>query len=127
MKTSRKTVASTEIQRLIQESTVALSHVEILNRLNGLCDRVTVYRVLERLVNDDIVHKIVNVDGVLKFASCQKCEHVHVHEHNHVHFSCENCKIVVCLNDVAPKFQMPAGYVVKEMNFTVMGLCPQCA
>jgi Fur family ferric uptake transcriptional regulator len=124
MKNHRKTIASTEITNLIQNSAKALSHVEILNMLNGLCDRVTVYRILEKLVNEEIIHKIVNVDGVLKFASCNKCNHKH--EHNHVHFSCEKCKVVVCLNEVAPVFKLPDLYTVKKINYTVAGICHKC-
>jgi Fur family ferric uptake transcriptional regulator len=51
MKSTRTTTAKTEIQDLIVSSSVALSHSEIQKSLEGLCDRVTIYRVLERLLN----------------------------------------------------------------------------
>ncbi len=125
MKNYRDTKALSEIRKLIQDSSIALSHAEILSMLDGLCDRVTVYRILERLVKENIIHKIINVDGVLKFASCTQCKQEH--EHNHIHFSCEKCKMVVCLNDISPVFQIPSSYIIKQMNFTVAGLCPACA
>jgi Fur family ferric uptake transcriptional regulator len=52
MKSTRNTTAKTEIQELILTSNVALSHSEIQKSLDGLCDRVTIYRVLERLLKD---------------------------------------------------------------------------
>lgn len=125
MKNYKNTKASSEIRRLIQSSPIALSHAEILHMLDGLCDRVTVYRILERLVQEQAIHKIVNVDGVLKFASCSQCHHEH--EHNHIHFSCEKCKMVICLNEVSPVFQMPASYTINQVNFTVAGICPACS
>jgi len=124
MKLARTTTAKTEIQELIVSSSVALSHSEIQKSLEGLCDRVTIYRVLERLLDEGIIHKTVNLDGVVKYASCHSC--LKKHSHNHIHFSCQKCKSVTCLEDVEPSFKMPKNYKVSEMNFTVSGLCPQC-
>ena len=125
MKSSRNTAAKKQIQNLISHSEVALSHAEIQKALGGLCDRVTIYRVLERLILENLVHKIVNVDGVIKFASCHSC--TSKHSHNHIHFSCEKCKTVTCLENIEPIFSLPIAYKVKEMNFTLLGLCPQCS
>lgn len=121
----RNTVAKTEIENLILSSSVALSHSEIQDATRGLCDRVTIYRVLDRLVEDGVIHKIVNVDGVAKYAACHACNTKH--KHDHVHFSCEKCKTVTCLDDVKPSFDLPKSYSVNEINFTISGICPQCA
>lgn len=125
MKLSRTTVAKTEIKKLIISSSVALSHAEIQKSLKGLCDRVTIYRVLERLLDEGIIHKIVNVDGVVKYAGCHSCSVKH--SHNHIHFSCQKCKSVTCLEDVVPSYKLPKNYKVSEMNFTLSGLCPKCS
>jgi Fur family ferric uptake transcriptional regulator len=121
----RNTKAKTKIKELIISSYTALSQSEIQNSLQGLCDRVTIYRVLERLLDEDIIHKIVNTDGVIKFASCKSC--TSEHNHNHIHFSCQKCKSVTCLEDVEPTYNLPKNYKVSEMNFTLSGLCPQCS
>ena len=126
MKITRNTIAKTEIRKLISASPVALSQPEIQQALNDVCDRVTIYRVLDRLVEEGAVHRIVNVDGVIKYAECHQCETQH-HHHNHVHFSCEKCKAVTCLEDVEPTFKLPKQYQVKEVNFTLSGLCPNCS
>lgn len=82
-------------------------------------------RVLDRLMEEDLVHKVVNVDGGVGYASCHNCEVVH--NHNHLHFSCQKCKSVTCIEDVQPLFKLPKGYKISEVNFTVSGLCPQCS
>ncbi|KJD34374.1 Fur family transcriptional regulator [Tamlana nanhaiensis] len=121
----RKTVANTEILRLITESETTLSHADIKSLLpEGLCDRVTIYRVLDRLVEEGLIHKVVNIDGVVNYASCDGC--TTKHHHNHVHFNCEKCNAVTCLDNVEPTFKLPEGYSVKEMNFVISGLCPNC-
>ncbi len=127
MKRGRKTAAKTEVFNLLNQSEVALSHSEIQSSLDGLCDRVTIYRVLDRLVDEHVVHKVVNVDGGVKYASCHHCETTHNHSHNHIHFSCNKCKSVTCIEDVEPSFKLPTKYKISEVNFTVSGLCPHCS
>jgi Fur family ferric uptake transcriptional regulator len=124
MKSTRNTKAKTEIHELIVRSDVALSHAEIQKSLDGLCDRVTIYRVLDRLLEEGAIHKIINVDGVVKYAGCHSCSTKH--NHNHIHFSCQNCKSVTCLEGVVPSYNLPKNYKVSEMNFTLSGLCPRC-
>ena len=124
MKPTRNTVAKTEIQQLIVSSSIALSHVEIQKKLEGLCDRVTIYRVLDRLIEEGSIHKIVNTDGGVKYAGCRTC--TEKHNHNHIHFSCHKCKSVTCLEGVEPIFKLPKNYRVSEVNFTLSGVCPNC-
>ena len=122
----RNTVAKKEILQVLTNTTVALSHIEIKAALNGLCDRVTIYRVLDRLIEEGVIHKIVNIDGVIKYALCNTCTSTHAHSHNHVHFSCTNCKMVSCIDSVNPTLVLPQNYMVVEVNFMVTGLCPAC-
>ena len=124
MKSARTTTAKTQIQELIVSSSVALSHSEIQKSLDSLCDRVTIYRVLERLMGEGVIHKIVNLDGTIKYAKCHHENHVHIH--NHVHFSCEKCQKVTCMENVQPSYIIPRNYKVNDVNFTLSGLCPNC-
>jgi Fur family ferric uptake transcriptional regulator len=125
MKKSRNTISKTKIISVITDSKTALSHSEIHEILDGFCDRVTIYRVLDRLINEDLVHKIVTIDGVVKYAACHNCSSVE-HHHNHIHFSCEQCHTVTCIEEVAPSFKLPKKYKVHNVNFTVSGVCPNC-
>ena len=118
--TNKQTILS-----LIAESETALSHNELLVSLKDTMNRVTIYRILDKLVADDLVHKIIDIDGISKFASCHQCDE-HDHQHNHVHFSCTQCQSVTCLDDVVPAFTLPAHYKVEEVNFTLSGICPDC-
>ncbi|MFW6257274.1 MAG: Fur family transcriptional regulator [Prolixibacteraceae bacterium] len=114
-----------KIKELIYSSGVALAHHEINDMLNKSCDRVTIYRALDKLSEEGIIHKIIDVDGVSKYAACYGC--TQKHHHNHVHFSCFKCNTVVCINEVKPKFELPEGYAVKDMNIMLSGLCPDCS
>ncbi|MFN4233197.1 MAG: Fur family transcriptional regulator [Bacteroidia bacterium] len=126
MKVTRKTVAKTKILEYVQNSSSAVAHSDIQQSLKGICDRVTIYRVLDRLLSEGLVHKIVDVDGVVKYAACHTCEDEHHHRHDHVHFSCEKCKKVTCLDAVIPQLNMPKEYKINSVNFMVSGYCPNC-
>jgi len=121
---SRNTNAKTQILTFIQKSVKAVSHAEIHQELGNICDRVTVYRVLERLVKEDFIHKIVNIDGVLNYAACNSC--LNKHNHNHVHFSCENCKSITCLEKIEFEVNLPPNYIFEEAYFTIKGICSNC-
>jgi Fur family transcriptional regulator, ferric uptake regulator len=126
MKATRNTASKTAILEIIKNSQVALSHVEIQKLNQNSCDRVTIYRVLDRLVAEDVIHKIATPDGTVKYASCNHSHDTHKHTHNHVHFSCEKCHSVTCLENIVPSFNLPESYIINEVNFTLTGLCPNC-
>lgn len=126
MKTTRNTAARSAILELINDSSVALSQPAIQNKLNGLCDRVTIYRVLDRLLDDGLIHKIVNVNGVVNYAACSSCNHNHEHDHEHIHFSCRICSELTCLDQVIPSFSLPEGFQAEETFFTISGICKNC-
>lgn len=126
MKTTRNTAARSAILELINDSNVALSQPAIQHKLNGLCDRVTIYRVLERLLDDGLIHKIVNVNGVVNYAACNSCAHNHQHDHEHIHFSCRICSELTCLDHVIPSFALPEGFQAEETFFTISGICKNC-
>lgn len=126
MKKIRNTAAKTKILNTISDSKTALSHSEIHELLNDFCDRVTIYRVLDRLVDEGLIHKAVTIEGVVKYAACHTCS-TDEHHHNHIHFSCEQCHTVICMENVEPVFNMPKQYKVHSVNFTLSGTCPQCS
>ena len=124
MKQSRSTHSKTEILRVIRESDSALSHSDIQLKLGDLCNRVTIYRVLERLEEEGKIHRIVNLNGVVNFALCKGCSDTH--HHNHLHFNCEKCKSVTCIESVIPEIKLPDNYSINQYNFIVSGLCDKC-
>lgn len=122
----RNTQAKKTVFEIIQGNKTAMSQAEIYAKVNNICDRVTVYRILERLVKEVKIHKIVNINGVLNYALCSSCEHEkHLH-HDHLHFSCTSCKKLTCISDNHIELNIPSNYQVTEVFFTVSGICPDC-
>jgi Fur family ferric uptake transcriptional regulator len=122
LNTKRNTIARSQIFDLISTSKSALSHAEIQAQLDNICNRVTIYRVLDRLVEEGLVHKAVTTQGEVKFA----VTHQNSADNNHIHFSCEICNAVLCIDNAALDFSLPEGYQINQMSFSVSGVCPKC-
>lgn len=115
------------VLEILNSRNEAFSVAEILKISNGECDKVTTYRILERLESEGIIHKIINYDGVTKFAKCAaKCVETHHHHDNHIHFSCTECGKVECLNEKIPGISLPSKYKISEISMNVRGLCQNC-
>ncbi len=134
LKVARNTTARKKILDLILSSKTAVSHAKLQEQLSGTCDRVTIYRVLERLQKENLIHRIVNVNGVVNYAPCKSCTHnhsqMHAHEsnaHKHVHFSCISCGDVSCIEGENLSIELPSSYSVTEYQLTVAGYCPACS
>jgi Fur family ferric uptake transcriptional regulator len=129
-RTTRNTVARKRILQLISSANSTLSHSQLQEKLAGICDRVTIYRVLDRLVEEEFIHRIINVNGVVNYAPCKQCNHftdnLTMERHKHLHFSCLKCGVITCLNDQRLLFNLPENYLVKEYQLTISGLCPGC-
>lgn len=104
----------------------AVTHQELFERLGRAegVDRVTLYRVLDWLETQGLVHKMLGDDRSWRFSLV--AGHV---RHPHAHFECKQCGKVFCLQDLpAPRrLRLPAGFRSEEVDLTVKGLCPGCA
>ena len=121
----RNTETSSEIIALLKGSATALNHEMIQERTSVAMDRATIYRVLNRLWEDRVVHRIVGDDGKQYFALCSKCQESS-HRHNHFHFRCTKCGKMECLDDEV-NLALPVGYVPQSLNGVIAGVCASCA
>ena len=107
----------------VNERTLTHQEVEDACRGAGLDpDRVTIYRILEWLVDKGIAHKVAGPDRVWRFGS------VPSEEHGHAHFHCDDCGQIYCLEDTptvsAPN--LPPGFQLDHLEVALAGQCPGC-
>jgi Fur family ferric uptake transcriptional regulator len=123
----RITDCRTDVIEFFLNGKKALSQGD-LERKFAQYDRVTLYRTLNSFLESGILHKIPNSTGVATYGLCHEtCTPKH-HEHNHIHFKCNNCGQIECLDDKAvPTVSLPFGYQVETVNLIVDGICAQCA
>jgi len=101
----------------------ALSENQIREQLTGNYDRTTFYRSFKTLVENKIIHKIVVDNQLVKYA----LHHSITQLEEHVHFYCNDCHIVKCLESVHVQHQqLPEGYAETETEVIIKGICANC-
>ena len=120
---SRATPARIRVLRLLRAAPTALTHNEIEQTLDKpALDRVTLYRVLDWLVASGLAHKSTDSNRIYRFSSAVAGEHT-----THIHFRCEQCGGVFCL-DASPPLAptLPDGFTLSRLDFDLRGRCATC-
>ncbi|CAN5289275.1 hypothetical protein BH09PSE6_BH09PSE6_12380 [soil metagenome] len=117
-----------------EEGHPAFSHLEVSERVQSEpveIDRVTLYRVLEWLVEIGLVHKVAGDDRINRFGLSDVADRRGAIDAGHAHFTCASCHRVYCLDSaphaVATRAMLPAGFEAAEWTVTVRGTCRSCA
>lgn len=123
----RVTDCRTDVLRAFIDNKAALSQGDLEHQFKQY-DRVTLYRTLNSFLDSGIIHKIPNSKGVATYGLCHEtCSPDH-HDHEHVHFKCNNCGEIQCLDEsLVPKVTVPKGYRIETVNMIVDGVCAECA
>lgn len=108
----------------------AVTHYQIETGLNDpesaeKIDRVTLYRVLDWLIEKGLAHKVISDDRIWRF---RVSDH-ETQQHQHAHFKCRQCKKVICLEDIRADIgaaALPAGFRQLGTELTVKGVCADC-
>lgn len=121
----RNTATQEAVLSVLTSKRSAMSQEAIIKQLGLNADRATIYRILNRFCEDEIVHKIVADDGKQYFAVCVKCDDKR-EPANHFHFRCTKCETIECLPTLV-EFSVPKKYKVEQMNCILIGVCNNCA
>lgn len=119
----RLTSSRQKIITILIKSQTALSEIDLEKQLTS-CDRTTIYRTLNTLLENGIVHKLIDTDGSNKYVLNRSWESSHP---DHIHFKCNECGIVECLENLSDQqLKLPEGYKKLYINFVVVGVCDHC-
>jgi len=88
-------------------------------------DRVTLYRTLNSFVEHGVLHKIPDDSGFATYGLCHDTCDSGDHNHDHMHFKCNECGTIECLEQNIPSIKIP-GYTVMEANLILKGICKTC-
>ncbi len=123
----RQTAVRQAVLRVVADSPFALSGSEIEQHIVPALDRITLYRTLRSFEESGIIHRVVDTSDVVRYAACSIECSAHEHFDNHVHFKCNLCQHIYCLNQVAvPPVNLPAKFEVKTRDYLLAGVCNQC-
>ena len=104
---------------ILAESGNAITEKEIESHMKGYCNKTTIYRNLNSMVEKKILHRIISDEAVrykLKY-----------NDSEHVHFICRKCDTTYCLEEIAiQKYKLPDGFKMLENQFLIIGICKRC-
>lgn len=120
----RKTQSLNLILSEFQYSTSALSAVYLAKRFDEKMNKTTVYRVLDKLEDDGILHSFLDRNGIKWYAKCSKGTKTESFE-THPHFQCLNCGKVECLDIEIQIPEVPNREVVMT-QILIQGKCESC-
>lgn len=121
----RKTRTIEIVLNEFQDRLKAISTVELVKRLKDKINKTTVYRILEKLEDDGILHSVMGKDGVKRFARCENCNKSE-HIDNHPHFQCSICGTVNCVNLSITIPEIHKDYKINSVQVLIQGECKNC-
>lgn len=121
----RKTKSTDVLLDEFKQSSGAISAVELVKRLDSKMNKTTIYRILDRLEDDGIVHSFLALNGIKWYATCNegcsKSKHVDIHPH----FECVACGKVDCVT-VDIKIPTIPNRTVISSQVLLQGKCEDC-
>jgi len=120
----RKTQAVSLILDEFSKGSNAISAIELIKRLNKKINKTTVYRLLDKLQDDGLLHCFLDFNGVKWFAKCKCCSKTK-HKDLHPHFQCTDCGSVDCLEVNITIPEIPNRKIINS-HLLVLGKCDLC-
>ncbi len=120
----RKTQSVEILLSEFNNSVGAISAIALIKRLNSELNKTTIYRVLDKLEDDGVLHSFLDKKGNKWYAKCNTCTNSK-HFDVHPHFECLSCGKVDCLNINVLIPNIPNREVVAS-QILIQGKCENC-
>lgn len=120
----RNTKSVAIILNIFKQSKDALSAVWLVKTLNQKMNKTTVYRILDRLEDEGILHSFVGKNGLTFYANCNGCSSSN-HIDSHPHFQCRECDKSECLS-INVEIPLISKYKVDSAQLLLLGQCTDC-
>ncbi|WP_298955678.1 transcriptional repressor [uncultured Nonlabens sp.] len=121
----RKTASIDLLLNEFEQESNAISAVDLIKRLDKQINKTTIYRVLDKLEDDGVLHSFLGFNGVKWYAKCKGCTKS-VHKDFHPHFQCLSCGTVDCLHIHVEIPEIPNREVLFS-QLLIQGKCETCA
>lgn len=114
------------VLKAIAQADHPLSMMEIEKELESV-DKSQISRALNLFMENDLLHKIDDGLGTSHYELCHSHSHDGEDSDVHVHFYCEKCRKLLCLEDQAiPQVSVPGGFQAHHYTYIIQGICADC-
>ena len=123
----RKTKSVRALLNEFKLTSMAISTSELVDRLNHKMNKSTVYRILERLEDDGVLHSFPGQDGLTWYALNNLNSYPQSNQMStHPHFQCSDCGKTECLsiNVTVPEV---SEHQIESVSLLLVGKCAKCA
>ena len=120
----RKTKSVDVLLAEFEKGSGAISVIELVQRIEENLNKTTVYRVLDKLEDDGILHSFLGKKGIKWYAKCNGCSSS-AHMDVHPHFQCLECDKMDCL-DISIKIPRISNRKIIASHILIQGKCDKC-
>lgn len=121
----RRTPSVDLLMKEFHNSNGAISVIELVNRLQMQINKTTIYRVLDKLEDDGVLHSFLDKNGSKCYAKCSDCSKHH-HQDRHPHFQCIECGKMDCLQVDIHIPNVPNIKIITS-QILLQGKCESCS
>jgi Fur family ferric uptake transcriptional regulator len=120
----RKTKSVKAILNVFEEKESAVSSISLIKRFENEMNKTTVYRILDRLVDEGLLHTFKGNDGISLFAKAD--QHSAPQQSDlHPHFQCEKCGETKCVPLEIEVPKLP-NFHINSAELLLTGICENC-
>lgn len=120
----RKTKSVEALLNEFNQSHEAISAKQLIEQLDTRFNKTTIYRVLDKLEEDGILHSFLGKEGLKWYAKCKGCS-ASKHKDVHPHFQCLKCGKVDCL-PISISIPNIPNRKIEVSQVLIQGLCEEC-
>lgn len=122
-KTKQKDIILDKIKSIKEEFTVK----ELYSKLNEEIGLTTIYRFIDKLVEDGKVTKIVHSDNSIYYQYLEECNH-----DNHFFLKCKECGTMIhidcdCIDDLSHHIKDEHKFKLDKEHIIINGTCNNCS
>lgn len=124
MNSFNKTKSVKALLEVFYDSDEAISAINLVKLLKPIMNKTTVYRILDRLEKNKLLHKFIGKDGLSWYAKIEN-DSISDNSKLHPHFQCSDCGITKCLDQELSVPLVP-NYKIDTAELLLIGQCENC-
>ena len=115
-----------KILEIIKNKNKEFKVLDIYNELNGCVGLTTIYRLVNKMVDNGIMTKVIGNDNITYYEYLQKCS-----KNNHFYLKCNHCLKLIhidcdCIRNIENHILEEHKFDINNQNLIINGLCDKC-